>query len=154
MKRGKNKRSMRPKDKRSKNLLLLVIPLIFILDRFIKLAAKDSCLGSFCIQRAVNDGAAFGIFSGQTTFLVIVSVLVLFLIISIYKKSTNDVKFALVFIAAGTISNLYDRVIYGYVIDVLSIFGSSSFNIADLSNVIGALILIKVLVIDGLKKRK
>lgn len=132
-------------SRRYENLLLLIVPLVFIIDRVIKIYAENGCLGQFCISRAVNDGAAFGILSGQTSLLITVGFIVLVLIVYIYKRSNQNIKLALMLIAAGTLSNLYDRLFYGAVFDVFSIFGSSSFNFADLSNVIGALILLKVL---------
>lgn len=143
----------REKGVRGPDLLLLLIPLVFIFDRVVKIYAVDSCAGVFCFSRVLNDGAAFGIFQGKTLFLILVGILVLFLIASIYKKSSQEVKIALVLIAAGTISNMYDRVVFGAVIDVLSVFGGSSFNIADLSNLFGALIIAKILVKDYLIKK-
>lgn len=131
---------------RGPDLLLLLIPLVFILDRFVKIYAVDACVGVFCFSRVLNNGAAFGILQGKTLLLILVGVLVLILIASIYRKSSNGVKIALVLIAAGTVSNMYDRVVFGAVIDILSVFGGSSFNIADLSNLFGALILAKVLI--------
>ncbi|MFC1685994.1 signal peptidase II [Nanoarchaeota archaeon] len=134
------------KSPKYENLLFLIIPLVFILDRVVKIYAKDSCFGVFCFQRALNEGAAFGLLPGKTLLLIVVGVFVLLLILSIYKKSSLEVKIALLLIAAGTLSNMYDRVIYSAVTDVLSVFGSSSFNVADLSNVSGAIILIKSLI--------
>jgi len=139
---------------RRPDLLLLIIPLVFIVDRVIKAYAVDSCLGGFCIKRALNDGAAFGIFSGQTLLLVVVGIAVLILIGSVYKKMGATLKLALVLIASGTIANLFDRLVFGHVIDIFSILGSSSFNVADLSNVIGAGILIWVLIKDSIGKKR
>ena len=143
----------REKEVRGPDMLLLLIPLVFIIDRVVKIYAVDSCVGVFCFNRVLNYGAAFGIFQGKTLFLILVGILVLFLIVSIYKKSSQEVKIALVLIAAGTVSNMYDRIVFGAVTDVLSVFGGSSFNIADLSNFFGALILVKVLVKDYFPKK-
>jgi len=92
-------------------------------------------------------GAAFGILKGYTSLFIIVAILVLVAIqlILIYKKISLKTKLALTLIAAGTLSNLLDRVLYNHVIDVFSILNSPSFNIADLSNVVGAIMLLSVL---------
>ena len=130
---------------RKENLVLLIIPLIFIIDRTVKIYAVNGCFGQFCFSRALNNGAAFGILPGQTVFLILIGILVLLITLSIYKKSSSEIKLGLILIAAGTISNMYDRIFFGSVVDVLSVFSSSSFNLADLSNLFGALILIKFL---------
>ena len=71
-------------------MVLWLIPIVFIIDRLFKIYAQDGCLWQFCISRAVNKGAAFGIFEGQTVFLIAVGVLVLLLIFWIYNKSDKD----------------------------------------------------------------
>ena len=123
-------------------LFTFLIAAVFILDRLIKTYVGDSCLWLLCIRRAVNDGAAFGILPGQTLFLVVVAIGVLFLIAMSYRESGWLGRLGLALITAGTISNMFDRVFYGHVLDVFSVFGSSSFNLADLSNLIGVLIFI------------
>jgi len=138
---------------RTENLLWLVIPLVFIFDRVLKIYAQDSCLGVFCFKYALNEGAAFGILQGQTLFLILVAVIVLLLILFIYKESSTEVKLGLLLIAAGTLSNFYDRVVIGAVVDMLSVFGSPSFNLADLSNLGGAILLVKVLIKGSSRKR-
>ncbi len=129
-------------------LLLTILVIVFIADRLTKLYLADSCFWQFCIKRATNFGAAFGILEGQTLFLILVALAVLIVIASIYRESGRGIKWGLALIAAGTISNLFDRFFYGYVIDLFSVFGSSSFNIADLSNLAGALILVYALIGD------
>ncbi len=144
------KRSVKPKKAvNNVDLLLWLVPIIFVVDRLIKLFAKDGCFSVFCISRVVNEGAAFGILEGQTVLLIIVGIAVLLLIFWIYKDSDREIKLALILIAAGTIANLFDRGYYSGVIDVFSVFGSSSFNLADLSNFAGAVILVKRLVVDA-----
>lgn len=123
-------------------ILLGTILAVFFVDRLTKYLLADSCIWQLCIRREINFGAAFGIFPGQTLLFVIAAILVLFVIASAYRDSDRLTKIALALIAAGTISNLFDRLFYGYVQDVFAVFGSSSFNIADLSNFAGALFLI------------
>jgi len=120
--------------------LLLLFSIIIFLDRTTKNFLSNSCLTIFCIKRASNSGAAFGLLSGQLWLLIAVSIIVLALIAYFWK--VKKIRLPLTLLAAGTIGNLVDRMIYGSIIDVFSVAGSSSFNVSDLSNVVGALLLI------------
>lgn len=89
-----------------------------------------------------NTGAAFGILKNQNLFLIIISILVISLIIYYLNKASEKDKLALTFIFAGTFGNLIDRVLHGFVIDFIDFHFWPVFNIADSSNVVGALLLI------------
>lgn len=132
----------KPFLRRSDCCTVILIALVFLLDRLSKTFLSDSCFWQFCIKRAVNDGAAFGILSGQTLFLIVVGVGVLMLVAMSFRESDALGRRGLALIAAGTISNMFDRIFYGHVLDVFTIFGSSSFNIADWSNLIGVILFI------------
>jgi len=121
-------------------VLLLLFSIIIFLDRTTKNFLSNSCILIFCIKRATNSGAAFGLFSGQLWLLIAASIVVLALISYFWK--IQKIRLPLTLLAAGTIGNLVDRLLYGSIIDVFSIAGSSSFNVSDLSNVVGALMLI------------
>jgi|GEM_PF-7070767 len=146
-KRQKQQRRKRGYQKRKYPIYFLILIAIFLIDRLTKTFFQDSCFGFICIKKAINMGAAFGILKGYTSLFIIVAILVLVAIqlILIYKKISLKTKLALTLIAAGTLSNLLDRVLYNHVIDVFSILNSPSFNIADLSNVVGAIMLLSVL---------
>jgi signal peptidase II len=120
--------------------LLLIFSAVLFLDRIFKSYLNDSCISIFCIKRATNYGAAFGMLPGQTEIFIIVSAIVIGLIIYFWK--TEKIRLALTFIAAGTIGNLIDRIAYGKIVDIFSIAGSSSFNLADISNLAGAILLV------------
>lgn len=68
--------------------------------------------GVLTLVRALNDGAAFGIFSGRPYMLVAVSVIALIAIFGIFLYSGSErrlVHIALGLFAAGVCGNLYDR---------------------------------------------
>ena len=132
----------------------ILIAFVFILDRLSKNFLSDSCFWRFCVSRAVNDGAAFGILSGQTLFLIVVGVGVLMLVAMSYRESNRIGRIGLALIAAGTISNMFDRIFYRYVLDVFTIFGSSSFNLADMSNLFGAILFITSLFSSVLPRKR
>jgi signal peptidase II len=121
-------------------ILLLVFSFIIFLDRILKIFLQNSCISIFCVKRAMNSGAAFGIFQGKLFLFIIISAIVIALIIYFWR--IKKIRLPLVLLAAGTVGNLIDRLAYGKIIDLFSIANSSSFNLADLSNLIGAILII------------
>lgn len=95
-----------------------------------------------------NTGAAFSMFNNATWLLAILSgvmaVVVIFLLFK-YRKQMNSKLFGLAmsFIAGGAIGNLIDRVIQGYVTDMMqfSFVNFAVFNVADCFVTIGAVML-------------
>ena len=118
---------------------ILLFAIILFIDRITKSFLSESCLSIFCIKKALNPGAAFGIFPYPAT-LILISAAVLIAIAYFWK--IQKIRLALTLVAAGTAGNLLDRILYGKVIDIFSIANSSSFNISDISNLVGALLLI------------
>ena len=103
----------------------------------------------FYISYFRNTGGAWSIFSNHTWLLTLVSlIIIIFLVCYVYKNKPKKKMETLGYsmILGGSIGNLLDRIIYGYVIDFLdfNIFGYNYpiFNFADVFIVIGVLILI------------
>lgn len=102
----------------------------------------------FSITYIRNTGAAFGILSGNTPLLILITFLILFLFIYYARTKTfskiEEISYGL--IIGGALGNLFDRIINNYVIDFFSfnIFGYEApiFNIADIFVVIGVFLLI------------
>jgi signal peptidase II len=99
---------------------------------------------------ALNDGAAFGMFAGNSYFLVGVASLALIIIIAIFLFGGNRhrlVHVALGFFAAGISGNLYDRIFNdGLVRDFVDVYYRSyhwpAFNVADSMLCVGVGLLI------------
>ncbi|MEE1370715.1 MAG: signal peptidase II [Bacilli bacterium] len=96
-----------------------------------------------------NDGAAFSILVGKRIFLILIAVLVIVMLISYIKKNNIQNKLELVSISliiGGSLGNLMDRVIRGYVIDFLDFkifnYNFPIFNLADTFIVIGVILLL------------
>jgi len=94
-----------------------------------------------------NTGAAFSILSGNTVFLGIVSVLFCIGVLVYWYKNKpthNLMKTALTLLFAGAFGNAIDRIFRGYVVDFIStsFMEFPVFNIADISIVFGAFLLI------------
>lgn len=96
-----------------------------------------------------NDGAAFSILVGKRIFLILIAVLVIVMLIRYIKKNNIQNKLELVSISliiGGSLGNLMDRVVRGYVIDFLDFkifnYNSPIFNLADTFIVIGVFLLL------------
>jgi signal peptidase II len=107
----------------------------------------------FDLTHIHNFGISFGLFAGDlpSWFLSLIGILITCFIIYIMVKSENIIeKWALIMIIAGGISNIFDRMINGYVIDFVYLHYKNmywpAFNFADIYISIGILIfLYKVL---------
>lgn len=114
---------------------------VFLLDQGTKYMIKMSTF-----PYTTNTGAAFGILQGQTWFLILVGLVV----IGFLLYYSHEHQLALGFLLGGTMGNLVDRVLYGYVIDFIHIPFWPSFNVADTFNVIG----VGLLLLDAFARRK
>jgi signal peptidase II len=146
---------------RKKIYFFFIIALVvFIIDHYLKLltTTKEGCAWIFCLSKTTNNGAAFSLFSGFNFIIIlaiIVALIVLFLTAFFYIKTRwtgknhehpGLVGFAMPLIFAGTLSNMLDRILLGHVVDYLSIglpiLNLTTFNIADLANTAGIILLV------------
>ena len=121
--------------------------LVIILDQAVKFWVSDTLFGTDVVRfipgvislvNVHNDGAAFSFLSGQGARIYFIIATGVFVLLVIIALATNFIrgKFArwcLVFVAAGGIANMIDRVIYGYVQDMFKVelFNFAIFNVAD-----------------------
>ncbi|WOO36982.1 signal peptidase II [Anaerocolumna sp. AGMB13020] len=96
-----------------------------------------------------NDGAVWGILSGRTIFLVLMAVILLSFMVFIYikvpaEKRYNALHIILIFICAGAVGNLLDRILKGYVVDFLyfELIDFPIFNVADCYITISSVLLV------------
>ncbi|HOJ71460.1 MAG TPA: signal peptidase II [Syntrophorhabdaceae bacterium] len=131
-------------------LIFTIVPIVFLLDRWTKalITERISYLDGigitsfFSIVHARNYGGAFSLLSQHHlakyifTFLPLIIVFVLIFIVLRYSLPFSKM-LSLVFILSGAIGNIYDRMVYGYVIDFLDFFYKNyhwpAFNVADIS---------------------
>lgn len=123
----------------------LVSLITFMIDRIIKILVvllnidKVTIINNFFnINLAYNYGAAWSILTGKKLFLILISIIIVigiyFILIRGKKlKTYESITYGL--LIGGILGNLFDRIIYGYVIDFLDfyIFGYDFpiFNLAD-----------------------
>lgn len=100
------------------------------------------------LQYHTNTGAVWGILTDKTLFLSIFTMIVLLLIILFYfkipkTKKYTALKIIVVFIAAGAVGNLIDRIFLGHVIDFIyfELINFPLFNFADSCLVVASIAL-------------
>ena len=151
-----------------KDNIYIIAIIIVILDFFIKTIVKQNMElleniviipNFFNITYVENTGAAFSIFENNKYFLIIISIIILFLILKHIKENKLNQKLEIIsfgLILGGLLGNLIDRIVYSRVIDYLSfnIFGYMFpvFNLADIAITIGVFMLIIVLIKQEKKK--
>lgn len=116
------------------------------LDRFtlivVFIVFLDQISKSMATKVVKNYGASFGLLAGYNWLLILISFFVIGLIIY-YKERIKSYGFiGLSIFMGGVIGNLVDRLVFGYVRDFLSFLFWPAFNIADVCNVVGVVILI------------
>ena len=122
--------------------IFLISFIIIFLDQLTKILFTNVHKG--IINYAENTGAAFSILSNQTTFLIFITISIIgFLVYYLIKN--KEYYLPLTFLIAGSLSNLFDRIYFGFVRDFIDLQIWPIFNIADSFNVIGAILLIYLL---------
>lgn len=108
-----------------------------------------------------NKGAAWGMLSGKTTVLLILTALVMVFCVFFlwkYAKKSKLLFWAVCLVLAGGLGNMYDRIFRdGNVVDFLHFEfwpDFPIFNVADCGVVIGAGLLILYFIIDTIKEYK
>lgn len=97
---------------------------------------------------AENTGAAFSIFRGRQSFLVLLTsigmALIFVYMVSIKGDGKTLLKLSLALILAGGIGNLIDRLRLGYVVDFIDVrlINFAIFNVADICISIGVFLLV------------
>lgn len=129
-------------------LQLVFIILLTVLDQYTKnlaiLHLKDKpsisvIPGVLELTYLENRGAAFGILQEKRAFFIFMAVFILLIIFYIFIYMPRQHRYTplnvlLVFVAAGAVGNLLDRVRYNYVVDFISfvLIRFPIFNVADI----------------------
>lgn len=103
----------------------------------------------FYLTYTHNTGAAFSILTGQRILLILIAIIILIILFNYLRKNKVEKrvdKLAFSLIIGGSLGNLVDRIVRGYVVDFIDvkIFGYNFpiFNIADTFIVIGVFLLL------------
>jgi signal peptidase II len=111
----------------------------------------------FRISYVTNTGAAFGLFPDRSGVFVVVALVVAVIIVAYYRHLPADrwlLHLGLGLQLGGATGNLFDRVLYGHVVDFIDIGFWPVFNLADSAIVTGVAILAYYLWQDESKERQ
>ena len=106
-----------------------------------------------------NPGAAFGMLKDQRwLFMVVSSVAIVALLVYLFKKKSQHwlENLAIAFIVGGGIGNMIDRVVLGYVVDMIDfrLIDFAVFNVADSFVCVGAGLLMLYIILAGVQEYK
>lgn len=137
--------------------LNLIVLILFVADRALKfyfihnpakIIGGDFIFNLLSFRLAKNQGIAFGILFNQIALIIfiilVIFILVWFLVKAYGQKNYWEI-FGLTAIVIGAISNLLDRLRFGYVIDYIDVPFFTVFNLADCLITVGVLILFLVI---------
>lgn len=138
-------------------IIYLIGAAILIVDQLTKMFIDKSYViidNFFKINPVKNYGAAWSILTDKTVLLIIVSLIILIILFryQVFFKMNlrNKISYGLIY--GGLLGNLLDRIVFGYVRDFLEFkifnYDYPIFNLADVSLVIGVILLI-IAIIKG-----
>ena len=155
--------------KRSFIINILIVLIIFFLDRFSKIfiiAYNEKSLSAdlfsskfLNISLIWNEGIAFGLFSFDNklyyNLLTILICLITIIIIWLLLKSKGLERLSFLMIVGGSLGNIFDRIFYSAVPDFIDIhinnFHWFIFNVADIFITLGILCLISIEIVGNKK---
>lgn len=132
----------------------LVAGLIFVVDQLTKAWVRSSVevgeqisvVGDFLqIGHVHNRGIAFGLFSGAGGWVVFAALLagvVLALTMSSLAQEDRLIAFGIACLAGGASGNIVDRLLQGYVTDMIQLPSWPSFNVADIGITVGVCLVV------------
>ncbi len=131
---------------------LMIIVFLFVFDRFLKILALKEKFNNYQIfgnllkfNFTPNYYIAFSLpikGAALTIFIFFIITFLLFYTVVMWQKKEYIIFLFLIAISLGSISNLWDRVKFGYVIDYFDLKYFTIFNIADILIVSSAILLI------------
>lgn len=139
----------------SRNIaIIILIAIFFIVDRYLKNLALAQLVESktalinnvLFFSFTPNYYMAFSLPFGGKLLTILISLIIaaiFILLIYLIKKHKSRLMITGIFmIFLGAISNIYDRLIFGYVIDYLYLTNFTVFNLADVSISAGAILVL------------
>ena len=129
------------------SLVVLIIAFLDLLTKHLTDGKAQSIIsGVISIFSTHNTGAAWSILSQHIWLLIVISIIfILVMLVAnyLFKGKTILYTIAMGLILGGAICNLFDRIIYGYVRDFISLdfMNFPIFNVADIAITVGVILL-------------
>ncbi len=132
-----------------KKIRYFVILGVLLADHLVKLLVRSTMycgqtipvIGSiFSITYVQNRGAAFSLFTGRGTMIMVITFIALCIAVWYMEKHKNGhwtLLLSLELIIAGGVGNLIDRAVRGYVTDMFDMHFFPVFNVADIAICVG-----------------
>lgn len=129
------------------NSFWLIAAGIILVDQLTKAIVSSMTdpvtIGPLYIGQVVNPNGFLGAkFSNLLLILIGVLIIIGLGIWLVASAGRRTVQLGIWLVLAGAVSNLLDRVVYGGVVDIIQIAGLSHFNLADVSIVAGAAVIL------------
>ena len=142
----------------------VVLPALAI-DRITKIWAMaerprfDVVPGIFGVRFARNTGAAFSMFSSAPWLVGVLSIAIVIAVAAVLitdRKMDRWTRLGLWLVAAGGLGNVYDRLAYGYVVDMIEVLfmDFAIFNVADICVCCGAFLAAAAITINDFRQKK
>ncbi len=133
--------------------LCLVVAAAVVADQVTKhvvasqlaLGGEVAVVGPFSIHHVQNSGIAFGLFSGATAIVILLTTIAVGWMVVFFARAGARhpvLPVALGLLIGGSVSNLADRVRLGHVTDFLDLRYWPAFNLADMCIVAGVVLLV------------
>lgn len=153
---------------RNAGVLALVVVVWLVLDRATKVYFDSFDVGDVVANLAGilrldlvhNTGMAWGAFAGQVPVIVIFTAVLCAAILAFALYWARDAgvadMVALGLLLAGGLGNLYDRVVYGYVVDFITplFIEFPTFNVADIGVTCGVVLLAIIWIVQAVREGK
>ncbi len=132
-------------------LVLIIVDLLtkkYVYGACLEQGKIDIIAGVLSLVPVQNTGASFGMLSGQTQYLTVVSFIsglfLFFFIFYSYNRRNLWLRSSLILITAGAFGNVIDRITLGYVRDFIyfELIDFAVFNFADSCLTVGTIVLI------------
>jgi len=136
-------------------IYFIISTVIFAADQLIKTIVPRHQV-MFIINYTENTGAAFGILREHIGFLIFIGLIIIGVICYFLKnldEQQSMLKFGLSFILGGSVANVSDRIMRGYVIDYIDFKVWPVFNLADICINFGLFLIIVKLIFWSNKQK-
>ena len=123
-----------------------------------KLGSREVVLipGVLSLSYIENRGAAFGIMQGRQWLLIVISAVIIAAAVVFYIRRIRDIQYRylrvlIVFLVAGALGNMIDRIMLGYVRDFIyfKLIDFPVFNVADIYVTVSAVLILIWIILHG-----